>query len=159
MSLAIRQIDDAFFDNGHARAAGQRAVRRDELPVADPAGSVSSDDDRRPVARRALRVRKKINARRPRRTSASVPGSHRRKVLGWPRLLNWAEVRHLLAEPIFTLSNSKTSSFSDVRDATWLRRRRAVRSSRIPLLPMPGSSSRAGGAQRAGIGWSGCSLR
>jgi hypothetical protein len=39
-SLAIRQIDDAFFDNGRVRAAGQRAARRDELPAADPARSV-----------------------------------------------------------------------------------------------------------------------
>ena len=49
-SLAIRQIDDAFFDNGRARAAGQRAARRDELPAADPARSVSSHDDRRSAA-------------------------------------------------------------------------------------------------------------
>src|SRR5215472_8578965 len=48
-SLAIRQIDDAFFGNGRARAAGQRAARRDELPAADPARSVSSHDDRRPA--------------------------------------------------------------------------------------------------------------
>src|SRR5712672_2210696 len=48
--LAIRQIDDAFFDNGRARAAGQRAARRDELPAADPTRSVSSHDDRRPAA-------------------------------------------------------------------------------------------------------------
>src|SRR5215472_13977690 len=44
---AYGRIDDAFFDKGRARAAGQRAARRDELPAADPARSVSSHDDRR----------------------------------------------------------------------------------------------------------------
>src|SRR5262249_26229010 len=42
---AYGRIDDAFFDKGRARAAGQRAARRDELSAAGPARSGSSHDD------------------------------------------------------------------------------------------------------------------
>jgi len=58
----------------------------------------------------------------------------------------------------FNQPNSKTSSSSDVRDEAWLRRHRVVRTCQNPRSPMPGSSSRSDGAQRTGIGWSGCSL-
>jgi len=58
----------------------------------------------------------------------------------------------------FNQPNSKTSSSSDVRDEAWLRRHRVVRTSQNPRSPMPGSSTRSDGAQRTGIGWSGCSL-
>ena len=59
----------------------------------------------------------------------------------------------------FNQSSSKTSSSSHVRDAAWLRRHRAVRTDRNPESPMTGWSSRAGGARRVGIGWSGCCSR
>jgi hypothetical protein len=58
---------------------------------------------------------------------------------------------------VFNQSSSKTSSFSHVRDAAWLRRRRAVRTSQNPRSPTPGLSTRADGVRRAGIGRSGCS--
>ena len=69
-SLAMRQIDDAFFDNGRARAAGQRAARRDELPAADPARSVSSHDDRRPAV---------VEKEKTRNSAAEPAGASRRR--------------------------------------------------------------------------------
>jgi hypothetical protein len=54
--------------------------------------------------------------------------------------------------------SSKMNSFSHVRGAVWLRRRRAVRTARNLRSRTTSRSSRADGVRRVGIGLSGCSL-